>query len=106
MNWLNLKVCGVRKMSKSIITDLTEHCYVCGRYGTEIHHCLFGNNRKLADKYGLVVPLCAEHHRGNNGVHGNNIEIKEYLQKVGQRAYEENIGTREEFIKEFGKNYL
>lgn len=40
-----------------------EHCKLCGSPYVEIHHCLHGTaNRKKADKYNLVIPLCHEHH--------------------------------------------
>lgn len=59
-------------MKKSIITDDLEHCYVCGRTNPEMHHVFYGTaNRKLSERYGLVVPLCYLHHRGNSGVHFN-----------------------------------
>lgn len=42
-----------------------EHCKLCGSPYVEIHHCLHGTaNRKKADKYNLVIPLCHEHHTG------------------------------------------
>ena len=57
---------------KSII-DQTKRCYVCGRTDTlHLHHILFGKNRNNADKDGLTVYLCWEHHEGTNGVHGKN----------------------------------
>ena len=56
---------------KSIITD-KEYCWVCGNPEVEIHHIFYGTaNRKLSEKYGLTVPLCYLHHRGNTGVHFN-----------------------------------
>jgi hypothetical protein len=32
--------------------------------------------------------------------------VMEELHKAGQRAWEEHYGTREEFMKRYGKNYL
>ena len=90
---------------KSIIQADTDYCFVCGRYGTEIHHVFFGNpNRKLSDKYGLVIGLCYEHHRGNSGVHHNrelDLKMKRMAQKVFEQAYPER-----EFLAVFGRNYL
>ena len=95
--------------NKSIITDRMDRCLICHTYlNIEIHHCIYGvANRKLSDKYGLVVPLCNMHHRGTNGVHGKNghkLDIK--LKQLSQQAWEYQIGTREEFIQTFGKSYL
>ena len=59
-------------MKKSIITNDLEHCYVCKSPYVEMHHIFYGTaNRKLSDKYLLIVPLCAYHHRGAKGVHFN-----------------------------------
>jgi hypothetical protein len=35
-----------------------------------------------------------------------NKELDLKLKEMAQRYYEENYGTREDFIKEFGKSYL
>lgn len=90
---------------KSIIQEDTDYCFFCGRYGTEIHHIFFGNpNRKWSDKYKCVVGLCADHHRGNNGVHFNR-ELDLTLKKIGQKKFEETYPELN-FMGIFGKNYL
>ena len=90
---------------KSILQEDTDYCFVCGRYGTEIHHIFFGtSNRKMSDKYGCVVGLCYEHHRGNSGVHHNR-ELDLELKRMAQRRFQE-IYTEEQFLAVFGRNYL
>ena len=90
---------------KSIIQDDTDYCFVCGRYGTEIHHVFFGNpNRKLSDKYGLVIGLCYEHHRGNSGVHHNR-ELDLKMKRMAQKVFEQTYPERD-FLAVFGRNYL
>ena len=85
--------------------DDTDYCIECGRGGTEIHHCIYGNaNRKLSDKYGLVVGLCYNHHRGKYGVHNGNKELDERLKKMAQRRFMEVY--EEDFLAVFGRNYL
>ena len=86
---------------QSIITD-REDCFLCSGIATENHHCLFGKNRKLADKYGLTVRLCRTCH---NNVHNNNF-LADYLKREAQFAFEDKVGTREEFRKIFGRSYL
>lgn len=89
----------------SIIQEDTDCCYVCGRYGTEIHHIFFGNpNRKLSDRYGLVIGLCYEHHRGKTGVHQNR-ELDLKMKRVGQRAFIDHY-PEADFLAVFGRNYL
>ena len=90
----------------SIIQADTDYCYVCGRYGTEVHHCIYGNaNRRLADKYKLLVGLCYAHHRGKYGVHNGNKELDIMLKQEAQRRFEEKY-PHIDFLATFGRNYL
>lgn len=92
-------------MAKSIIQD-DKNCLICGTGVTEEHHIFFGSaNRKQSDKYGLIVYLCAEHHRGENGVHHNR-HFDLMLKREAQLVFEEDVGTRLEFMKIFGRSYL
>lgn len=93
---------------KSILQADTEYCIECGRYGTELHHVLFGkgNNRKLAERYGLTVGLCYYHHRASKtGVHGGNRELDLKLKRMAQVRFEETY-TDKDFLATFGRNYL
>ena len=91
--------------TSAIVKDM-EHCYVCGSPYVQIHHILYGvANRKISDKYGYIVPLCIDHHTGNNGVHFKK-PLDLHLKKKAQKHFEANYGTREAFIKVFGKSYL
>lgn len=90
----------------SIIQEDTNYCYICGRYGTEVHHVFYGvGNRKLSDKYGLVVGLCYNHHRGQDGVHNGNRELDVYLKQTAQKLFISKYSESEYFAL-FGKNYL
>ena len=91
---------------RSILQEDTDYCFVCGRYGTEIHHVCYGSaNRKLSDRYGLVVGLCYNHHRGNDGVHGGNKELDMSLKQTAQAKFQE-IYPQTDFLAVFGRNYL
>lgn len=90
---------------RSIIQEDTDYCFICGRYGTEIHHIFFGNpNRKWSEKYDCVVGLCYNHHRGNEGVH-NNRELDVYLKQTAQKRFIE-LYSESEYFALFGRNYL
>ena len=72
----------------------------------EEHHIFFGNpGRKNAEKYGLKVYLTPENHRGKNGPHQRR-EVDLTLKRMGQEAFERVHGSRDLFIKIFGRNYL
>lgn len=82
-------------------------CWLCGTYGpTETHHIFEGPNRKWSDKYGLTVELCMWCHReGKNAAHLSR-DTADYLHVEGQKAFEKTYGSREDFMKIFGRNYL
>lgn len=87
-------------------------CFLCGRNGSQDpldrHHIFGGAYRDKSEKYGLVVFLCHSrcHIFGRDAVH-HNADVMRYLRQYGQRkAMEENGWTVEDFIREFGKNYL
>ena len=91
---------------KSIICN-EKRCYLCGSTSRlEEHHIYFGNPlRKISEKHGFKVWLCAYHHRDNkHGVHGCR-ELDLMLKRKCQEEYEKNH-SREEFIRLVGKNYL
>ena len=95
------------KRKKSILVEDMEHCIFCNCPLVEVHHVFFGMaNRKIADQYGLVVPLCNKHHTGSaDSPHKNRI-IDLALKCWGQSIYETKIGNRISFRKDFGKSYL
>ena len=92
---------------KSILQSNKE-CLICGtERNLHEHHIFFGNpNRKNSEKYGLKVWLCMNHHTGGNNSPHRNREIDLSLKTLAQEAFEEKIGTREEFIEIFGKSWL
>lgn len=80
-------------------------CYVCGSPYVEQHHIFFGTaNRRKSDEYGFIIPLCAEHHRGDRGVHFNK-QLDRHLKQMAQRQFEETR-DRADFIRIFGRSYL
>ena len=90
----------------SIIQNKKE-CYFCGnQIGLESHHCILGKNRQNAEKYGLKVWLCYEHHRGTNGVHGKNgNQLQNKLKIIAQKKFEE-VYPNKNFLDIFKINYL
>lgn len=89
---------------KSIIEKNGLECFVCGSMrNLQIHHCIHGNKRTLADREGLTVHLClACHHR----LHSTGRYDKE-LKQVAQAAWMmKNHGNADDFRALFGKSYL
>ena len=85
------------------------------RYSTERtpthchrHEVFFGTaNRQKSISDGLVVFLTPEmHNMSNKGVHFNR-EFNLYLKRIGQQTWMDYYNkTAEDFIREYGKNYL
>lgn len=96
------------KLLTSVFTDDMDHCIFTESPYVERHH-IFGGwaNKTLSEKYGFVVPLRYDLHP--NGVRADRRyakQIDEYLKKMAQEYYENHYGTREEFMKVFGRSYL
>lgn len=98
----------------SIFTDNMNRCIFTGYEdpeGTpypkiERHHVFESYNRSRSEKYGYVAPLLAELHPNGAKAPKEWQDIDEHLKKTCQQHYEEHHGTREDFIREFGRSYL
>lgn len=91
--------------TQSVIVDDMDHCVVCWRERTAIHHIFYGTaNRKLSDQDGYVIPLCHAHHTGRDGIHFNK-GLDEYWKQIAQRHYEKHH-SRQSFIKRYGRSWL
>lgn len=95
------------KRLNSVLTDDMEHCMFTGSPNVERHHVFGGYNRAKSEKYGFIAPLRPDFHP--NGVFANpdrKDEVDLQLKQKCQRYYEEHIGTRKDFIAEFGRSWL
>ena len=94
-------------MSKSIISN-ERKCLICGtQERLHKHHIYFGTaNRQKAEEDGAWCYLCYWHHNGSNSAVHYNRQLDLNLKRHAQRQWELIYGTREEFIKRYGKSYL
>lgn len=91
---------------KSIMVTDTEHCIFCFNDCVEEHHVFFGSDRPISEKYHLTVPVCNKHHtQSGDSPHRNRI-IDIALKCWAQTVFENQIGSREQFRKEFKRSYL
>lgn len=96
----------LRRKGNAKMIQTEKECYICQSPNVELHHIFLSANRKLSDKYGLTVYLCHYHHQDHKqGVHHNK-DLMQKLHEVGQKYFEEHHGTREDFMRLFGRNYL
>lgn len=92
-------------MTKSIMQENLETCYLCGGRATETHHVLGGTaNRKLSEKYGLTVRLCHSCHLGSDGAQYNK-HLNFMLKEEAQMAFEALYG-HDRWMKTFRRNYV
>lgn len=79
-------------------------CHVCGVLAADtLHEPIHGNGRrKLSIKYGLQIPICNVCH----DIMHREPEKNERYKVEMQEKFENEIGTRQEFMTIFGRNYL
>ena len=95
------------KRLTSVFTQDMDTCIFTGSPYVERHHIFGAYNRNNSEKYGFVVPVRFDLHP--NGARANPKYAKEidtYLKEKAQRYFEENCGSREEFMQIFGKSWL
>lgn len=94
------------KQLTSVFTDDMDRCIFTGSCIVERHHIFGKFNKKRSEKYGFVVPLRPDYHPNGAQAGKDAKEIDLKLKTMAQEYYEEHYGTREDFIREFGRNYL
>lgn len=92
----------------SVFTDDMQHCYFTGTPQCHRHHIFYGSLRKKSEEYGFVIPIAYYLHEfGKDSIHENpnkGVDLK--LKQMAQTYFEENNGTREEFMSIFGRSWL
>lgn len=92
---------------KSLLSD-ERICLVCGTtQNLHKHHIFGGANRRKSERDGCWCYLCAPHHNmSDKGVHFNkglDTRLKQRCQIKWQEVYNK---SEDDFIKEYGRNYL
>ena len=90
----------------SVLTDDLDHCMFTGTAPVERHHVFGGAYRRKSEIRGFIAPLRPDLHP-NGGFAGKDAkDVDTALKRLSQKYYESHYGTREQFIEEFGRNYL
>jgi hypothetical protein len=86
--------------------DMYKECYFCHSVThLEKHHVFGGAYRGKSESNNFTVTLCHWcHNEPPDGVHFNK-DRRNYLKRIAQKEFEQTH-TREQFIAEFGKNYI
>ena len=97
------KLARLERNRKSVFFGSLSMCCNCGSMSNMTKHEVFeGKNRKNSMIYGFVIPLCLRCHR----LLQNDTEFNNKWKKDSQKYFEKYIGTREDFISIFRRNYL
>ena len=100
------------KRKNSLIHQKDGTCYMCLKlYGkskifpiVHKHHAFLGPRRETADREGLFVFLCPEHHEfSKDAVHEKHENLR-IIQRDCQKAWEQEH-TRTEWMELMGRNY-
>ena len=97
------KLTKLERNRYSVFSNDTKKCYLCdSKYKLTWHEIYSGRNRQNSMKYGLCLRMCLNCHSREQ----ENSQFNDYWHRQGQLYWEEFIGSREEFIKVFRRNYL
>ena len=105
------KLAKLEKNRYSVFTGYTyngnyisnDNCLVCNStYQLTWNEIYRGRNRINSMIHGFCLRMCLDCHRK----YQDHIEFNDYWHRQGQIYWESNIGTREEFIDVFKRNYL
>lgn len=97
------RIINLERNRHSVFYDDLGTCCVCGTtYQLTKHEIFEGRNRLNSMEYGFVLPLCLKCHREKQ----NDNEFNEKWKKKAQKYFESYIGTREDFLGIFRRNYL
>lgn len=96
----------MKTRKESILTDNWEKCYLCPKPAQQVHHIYAGSRKKASERYGFKIPICADCHTlGPRAVH-RCPEVDRWLKRECQLEFERQGGSRFEFVRIIGRNYL
>ena len=87
----------------SILTNNLNQCYICKSPKNDLHEIFGGCRRQVSMKYGLLIPVCRNCHTRIENSEEIKLKMKQDAETKWMSYYNKTI---EDFIKEFGKNYI
>lgn len=97
------KLAKLERNRFSVFTNNKDKCMFCpSAHKLTWHEIFAGRNRQNSMKFGLCLRMCLNCHKEKQ----ENANFNDFWHKQAQLYFEQNIGTREEFIKIFRRNYL
>jgi len=82
---------------------VSETCEICRMPAHHLHHVFSGiSNRSMSTKYDFTMYVCYRCHKRMHDSPYFALKYKIMFQKL----YEKKYGTRDQFIKEFGRSWI
>lgn len=96
------KLAKLERKRFSVFTD-DKQCFVCkSTYQLTWNEIFRGRNRLKSMKYGFCLRMCLKCHSEKQ----ENIEFNDFWHRQAQLYFENHIGSRNDFINEFRRNYI
>ena len=97
------KLAKLEKDRFSAFSNDKDICYLCGStYNLTWHEIFRGANRRNSMKFGFCLRLCLNCHEEKQ----EDVIFNDFWHRQAQLYFEEYIGSREDFIKAFRRNYI
>lgn len=99
----NPKIVKLERNRKSVFTTEKNKCMFChSTYKLTWHEIYAGKNRQNSMKYDFCLRMCLKCHQKSQ----EDTIFNDFWHKMGQEYFEFNLGSREDFIRIFGRSYL
>ena len=76
-------------------------CYSCRRPATDRHHIFQGAYKRASERHSFMAALCRACHDEVHRDKGKRVHLRQMCQQEYEKVF-----SRDDFIKEFGRNYL
>ena len=97
------KLAKLERNRYSVFTENKDKCMFCSATTNLTWHEIYqGRNRKHSMEFGFCLRMCLTCHEK----YQDNIIFNEMWHKLAQKYFEDDIASRNEFIKIFRRNYL
>ncbi len=97
------KLAKLERNRKSVFTNDKDKCMFCSATTNLTWHEIFaGRNRKNSMEDGFCLRMCLLCHESKQ----EDTQFNEFWHREAQLYYERNIGSREEFLARYRRNYL
>lgn len=97
------KLAKLERNRFSVFTNNKDECFICkSTYQLTWHEIFAGRNRRNSMEDGFCLRLCLRCHEEKQ----EDIYFNDFWYKKAQMYYEEFIGSRDEFLARYRRNYL